>query len=188
MTHEMTNLLATRPVELDGRSLGMLATGGAETAPFLGLLITKLKKRHFLTAVVRVDKPGDREPGPAQLLDQLAARCDVVLAGVVESVEAAAALASDAANFERLGLPCAVVVTADLASSTRRAMSAQGFDDIGSVVALGGRLETDPAAVQALVDGCYRAVESALTSSQAAGPRPNKSVPTQRNGEVSCEC
>lgn len=187
MTNDVTDL-SPRPVELDGHSLGVLAVGGTDTALFLDLLIAKLEKRHFLTAVVRIAKPSDGELCPAELVEQLAGQSDVVLAGVVASGETAEVTASDAAKFERLGVPCIVVVTSDLASSTRQALSAQGYGDGTSVVELSRRPGSDPASAKALVDDCSRAVEVALTASGAVGGQPEKRPPTARNGEVSCEC
>ncbi len=187
MTNDVTDL-APRPVELDGRALGVLATGGTETALFLDLLIAKLEKRHFLTTVVRLSKPSDAQPCPQPLLDRLAGECDVVMVGVVASDEAAAVAALDAASLERRGVACAVLVTGCVESASRRALSAQGYNPSASVLAVGSSPGTDPDAAQSTVDFCYRAVEAALTYSAAPGPQPVKDAATQRNGQVRCEC
>lgn len=186
MTNDVTDLSA-RPVELDGHSLGVLALGSSDTAPFLDLLIARLEKRHFLTAVVRIAKSSDREPCQAELVEQLAGQSDVVLAGVVASGDTAEFTAMDAAAFERLGVPCVVVATPDFAPATRQALSVAGYADGTSVVELRRRPGSDPATAQGIVDDCFRAVEGALTSNDAAGGQ-QQSPPVTRNGEVSCEC
>lgn len=102
--------LAPRLVELDGATVGVLATratGAADSARYLDQLTARLEKRHFLAAVVRVVKPTDREPCPASTLDELAQRCDVVIIGVAETAEIAACVALDAVALERMSVPCA---------------------------------------------------------------------------------
>ena len=187
MTDDLIGL-APRPVELDDRALGVLATGDTDTSRFMDLLIAKLEKRHFLTAVVRVDSPGSTPSNPEQMAEQLAAQCDVVVAGVFDSVETVTGMALGAATFERLGVPCAVLVTSDVAAASRQALAVHGLPDGTSVVSLDLGPDSDPVSPQALVDHCYRAVEAALTASEDPRRLAAPSGGTQRNGEVTCEC
>jgi len=188
-------LLAPRPADLDDRTLGVLDTGAEDSARFLDLLVAKLEQRHFLTAVVRVAKPNDREACPASLLDQLAGQCDVVVIGVCQSSAAAAVTALDAASLERRVVPCAVVLTGDLRPD---GWATAGDDERLAFVGLrcSPRGLSDDALGQ-LVEESFREVERAVRSKpghdpSAGSPRhpPTHFPPRRRReyGEIGCEC
>lgn len=153
--------LAPRPVDLDGQRLGVLDTGAEDNARFLHQLTARLEKRHFLAAIVRVTKPSEHQPCPAEVLDRLAEQCDVVVTGACRSAEDARASAADAAAFERRSVPCAVVV-------------ATGTSALADV--------------PALVEASFRDVERVLTGGPGRSQPPQARAEPGGNGEVSCEC
>ncbi len=182
MTEDVRDL-APRPVELDGATLGVLDTGSDESAHYLDLLTAKLEKRHFLSAVVRVAKPAERQDCPPTLLQDLARRCDVVVIGVARTVEAVDCAARDAAALEQASVASAVLVEDGLGLSLQAVLGTYGYGLYESVIEL-----THPAQevtdVHDRVEASFRDVERALTAGDLAAP----ATPAPRNGEVSCEC
>lgn len=179
--------LAPRPVDLDGQRLGVLDCGDEGSARFLDLLTVRLEKRHFLSAVVRVRKPDPDQASPAELLDQLAEQCDVVVTGICRSAPAAESTATDAGALERLSVPCAILVAAEVRSEAQQSMTAHGYA-AGSIVELPRSPYADREVAQALVGESFRAVERVLTVGERFPKPVEPARPAQRNGEVSCEC
>ncbi|MGI8692523.1 MAG: UGSC family (seleno)protein [Geodermatophilaceae bacterium] len=188
--------LAPRPAELDDRILGVLDTGAEGSSRFLDLLVARLEQRHFLTAVLRVAKPNDREPCPAALLEQLTDRADVVVTGVCQSSAVAAVTALDAASLKRRVIPCAVVLTDDVPPEASAA--AGGDAPLAFVQLRGSPRGLSDEALGRLVEESFRDVERAVRSqprhhASADSPRadpPTHFPPRRRReyGEIRCEC
>ncbi|MDQ3463565.1 MAG: hypothetical protein M3500_02380 [Actinomycetota bacterium] len=174
---------APRPTDLDGRALGVLDTGDEDSCRFLDLLVARLEKRHFLSAVVRISKPSDQQPCPIPLLQQLAEECDVVVTGVCATVDSAECASLDAVSLERLLVPCAVVVTAE----TRGRLEVRGYDDSTSIE-LPRNPHADTDDVQALVEGSFREIERVLTVARGPGQQRQPGAISPHGGEVTCEC
>ncbi len=174
-------LLAPRPADLDDRTLGVLDTGAEDSSRFLDLLVARLEQRHFLSAVVRVTKPSDREACPAVLLDQLAGQSDVVVTGVCQDSAAAAVTALDAASLERRIVPCAVILTDDVPAGTW----ADGGERQQFVGLTGSPLGRSDDELGQLVEESFRAVERAVRSYPGDGPSAES---PRQDGEIGCEC
>ncbi|HEY7063071.1 MAG TPA: hypothetical protein VII06_16450 [Chloroflexota bacterium] len=73
---------APRPADLRGKRVGLLANGKANSKEFLTALGSLLRERHGAVPLLIVGKPSSSRMAPAETLDQLAARCDVVVTAV----------------------------------------------------------------------------------------------------------
>lgn len=105
-----TTVRAPRPLGLDDRTLAVVTLGPSpDDARYLAAVVARLEHRHFLTAVETVAWPSADAVSSAVAVADLAARCDVVLLGIVRAPGAADGVA---AAFEAAGVPCALV-TAD---------------------------------------------------------------------------
>lgn len=179
---------APRPSDLDGARLGVLDTGVPGSASFLDVLVARLQMRHFLAATTRLTRSGPSSVAPADQLQELAESCDVVVIGVTQGPDSAAATAADVARLEQMVVPCAVVATTETAAAVRQALVAEGYRDGQSVIELSSTPRSDPANLDELVEQTFRQVERALTASRTDQQDPEETGVTPRNGEVTCEC
>lgn len=179
---------APRPPDLDGVRLGVLDTGVPGSASFLDVLVARLQTRHFLAAVARLPRSGASSVAPADQLQELTESCDVVVIGVTQGLDSAAATAADIARLERLAVPCAVVATPDIAAAVRQALVAEGYRGGQPVIELSSTPRSDPATLDELVEQTFRQVERALTAARPDRQPPEETGATPRNGEVTCEC
>ena len=74
--------LAPRPASLRGQRIGLLANGKPNSADLLAALGTLLRERGASAELVPAAKPNASRVAPAELLDRIAARCDVVVTAV----------------------------------------------------------------------------------------------------------
>lgn len=74
--------LAPRLPALDGKVVGLLANGKVNADRLLDLLRAELETRHRLAAVVMRVKPSATRVAGAELLAELARRCDAVVTAI----------------------------------------------------------------------------------------------------------
>jgi hypothetical protein len=80
---ERRHALAPRRLStLDGATVGLLTNTKLNAEPLLRALGELLQARYALNDLLVRVKPNFSLPAPAAILDELAARCDVVIAGV----------------------------------------------------------------------------------------------------------
>ncbi len=73
---------APRPPRLVGQRVGLLANGKANSAELLAALGALLRERALVGELVTAAKADSSRVAPPDLLDRLAARCDVVVTAV----------------------------------------------------------------------------------------------------------
>ncbi|HLH69294.1 MAG TPA: hypothetical protein VKY90_09760 [Candidatus Dormibacteraeota bacterium] len=75
--------LAPRRIrDLGGRTVGLLDSGKFNSDRLLEAVADLLKDRYAVGEIVRRRKPTFSRPVPEEMAQELAARCDVVIAGV----------------------------------------------------------------------------------------------------------
>ena len=74
--------LAKRVADLDGAVLGLLANGKVNGDRLLDLVREELSRRYDVREVVVLTKPSASRPAEDPMLEQLAARCDVVVTAI----------------------------------------------------------------------------------------------------------
>ncbi len=195
---ELPGVLAPRPEELDGQVLGILDSGTPGSARFLERLTARLEKRHYLSDIVRLAKPDDRQACPPALLEQLIATCDVVVTGVGQDSEGAPAAVADAVSLERQSVPCAVLFVDDCRPAALAAVAGHGYRDRLSLIGLlGSPRDRSDAETDQLVEACFRHVEQALCRDPSAPaaidptavptPASTEARPANKDG-ITCEC
>ena len=75
------SLAPRRRTSLNGATVGLVDNGKANADGVLTAIADLLRERYALKAVVLRRKPSFALPAPAALVDELAATCDVVIAG-----------------------------------------------------------------------------------------------------------
>ena len=83
-TPEQSQVVAARPTTLDGTVLGLLSNNKPNSEDLLGMVADLVGKAYDIRAVVVANKSTHRIPAPADLLDDLASRCDVVITATAE--------------------------------------------------------------------------------------------------------
>lgn len=82
-SEERSATLAPRPLTtLDGATLGLLGNTKLNADAILSAIGELLAQRYGLETVIARTKPSFSLPAPAALVDELAAKCQVVIAGV----------------------------------------------------------------------------------------------------------
>lgn len=79
---ESAKALAPRPDTLSGKVLGLLDNRKANADHLLLALAEQLQERYELKDIVMLTKPIFSRPAPPEMLEQLAAECDVVLTAI----------------------------------------------------------------------------------------------------------
>ncbi|MBM4405785.1 MAG: hypothetical protein FJ039_06340 [Chloroflexi bacterium] len=74
--------LAKRPLALDGKRIGLLDNHKLNAGALLEEIARLMAERYEVTEVVRAQKSDGSTPAPPPLLDDLARRCDLVIAAV----------------------------------------------------------------------------------------------------------
>lgn len=73
---------AKRVADLDGAVLGLLANGKVNGDRLLDLVRDELGRRYDVREVVLLTKPSASRPAEDPMLEELAARCDVVVTAI----------------------------------------------------------------------------------------------------------
>lgn len=125
--------LAARPRSLAGLVLGYLDNGKPRSDRFLDLLAARLRADGVRDAV-RARKPSIGRLAAREMLDELAARCDVVITGVGDCAGCCSCSVQDGVALERRGTPTFVVCTSELLTTATIAASAAGVPHYPFVV------------------------------------------------------
>lgn len=76
--------MAARTGGLDGKVLGLLSNDKPNSEMLLGMVAELIKDTFELKAVVEANKGTHRIPAPAEIIDDLAQRCDAVIVATAE--------------------------------------------------------------------------------------------------------
>lgn len=75
-------LAPRRYTSLDGATIGLLGNTKLNADAILAAVGDLLRQRYAVAAIIARTKPTFSQPAPKELVDELAAACDVVLTGV----------------------------------------------------------------------------------------------------------
>ncbi len=103
--------LAARPEGLTGLRLGLLANTKRNAEQFLADVGKELAERYGMQVVLATKKPNIVETAPEQIMADLRAECDVVVAGVGDCGSCSASAVADGILLEQAGVPAAVIVS-----------------------------------------------------------------------------
>ena len=82
-THQDTGI-AARPASLDGLTIGLLSNNKPNSELLLRDVADMLKREYTVKDVVEANKGSHRIPAPAEMIADLAERCDVVITATAE--------------------------------------------------------------------------------------------------------
>jgi hypothetical protein len=116
-----------RPESLSGLVVGYLDNGKPNSDRFLRLLSASLPETQD---AVWARKPSIGRVASEEMLDDLAARCDVVVTGVGDCAGCCSCTVRDAIAVERRGVPAYAVCTSELVTTARIAARAAGVPDL----------------------------------------------------------
>ncbi|GAA3214774.1 UGSC family (seleno)protein [Microbacterium terregens] len=122
--------LAPRPADLTGLRVGLLDNTKHNALLFLREVGNLLVSAHGVAEVSIVEtKANFSVPVDDSIVARYAQECDVVVIGVGDCGSCSAAAVADGINFERAGLPAAVVLTDAFLSTGRMMAEVQGAPD-----------------------------------------------------------
>lgn len=123
-----------RPASLSGLVVGYLDNGKPNSDRFLRLLSARLREDGVREDGVRdavwARKPSIGRVASDEMLDDLAAGCDVVVTGVGDCAGCCSCTVRDAIALERRGVPAYVVCTSEMVTTARIAARAAGVPDL----------------------------------------------------------
>jgi hypothetical protein len=153
-----------RPTALDGVAIGLLDAGRYRGETFLDRLEAPLAERG--ATVRRYAKRAFARVAEPELLERIAAECDVVLTGVADSGACATCSVHDLDALEERGKPAVAIVTSELAAAARHQAAALGLDGAFVVVPhpIEDRTEEE---IGALAEAALEAVAAALIGADA---------------------
>ena len=82
-THQDTGI-APRPASLEGLTIGLLSNNKPNSELLLRDVADMLKREYAVKDVVEANKGSHRIPAPAEMIADLAERCDVVITATAE--------------------------------------------------------------------------------------------------------
>jgi hypothetical protein len=103
--------LATRPGDLSGLRLGLLANTKRNAGDFVEEVAELLESQHGVRKVLVRTKPSIVHPAPPEMLEELRAECDVVVVGVGDCGSCSASAVADGLQLEEAGIPAVVIVS-----------------------------------------------------------------------------
>jgi hypothetical protein len=115
-------VLAPRPESLSGLRLGLLANTKRNAEQFLDEVGRLLVEQYAVAIVLARKKPNIVDTAPQQMLDDLRAGCDIVVAGVGDCGSCSASAVADGILLEQAGVP-AVVICSDAFTVSADAMA-----------------------------------------------------------------
>ena len=119
---------AERPQGLDGATIGIMHNCKPNGRELLSAIADLLCERFSIKEVVApVRSEGIMLPSVAQL-DDLAAKCDVVLSGLGDCGSCSACSLHVAIDFERRGVPAVAICTKPFLKSSQAMAARQGFE------------------------------------------------------------
>jgi len=119
--------LAPRPGSLRGLTLGLLDNTKVNATQLLGEIGELLKERYGVGDIKRYTKDYFGTPVKSELLEQIAAECDVVVTAVGDCGSCSAATVADGVLFERAGIPTVSICSDSFAMSGAAMAQVQGF-------------------------------------------------------------
>lgn len=102
--------LAPRPLDLRGRTVGLLANTKQNAERFLDE-VGELLAAQEIAGVVRRKKLSITDTVPPDMLAELVAECDVVVVGVGDCGSCSASAVADGLALEAAGIPAVVICT-----------------------------------------------------------------------------
>ncbi|MFC4054175.1 hypothetical protein ACFOY4_31160 [Actinomadura syzygii] len=118
-----------RPATLAGLAVGYLDNGKPNSDRFLTLLSARLREDGALDAAW-ARKPSIGRVASDEMLDDLAAQCDVVVTGVGDCAGCCSCTVRDAIALERRGVPTYVVCTTEMVTTAKIAARAAGVPEL----------------------------------------------------------
>jgi hypothetical protein len=103
--------LAPRPVDLRGRTVGLLANTKQNAERFLDEVGELLRTEQEIGGIVRRKKLSITDTVPADMLAELVEQCDVVVVGVGDCGSCSASAVADGLALEAAGIPAIVICT-----------------------------------------------------------------------------
>ncbi len=76
--------IAARPGSLDGKVVGLLSNNKRNSELLLRGVANLLKEKYKVKEVVEANKGSHRVPAPVEVVDDLVAKCDVVVVATAE--------------------------------------------------------------------------------------------------------
>ncbi len=126
----VSDLLAERPVDLVGAHIGLLDNTKHNALLFLTEVGELLVAEHGAADVSIVEtKRSFSVPIDDEIVSRYREGCDVVVTGVGDCGSCSAAAVADGINFERAGVPAAVVLTDAFGTTGRTMAQVQGAPD-----------------------------------------------------------
>ena len=74
-----STLMAPRPQDLNGKTVGLLANGKRNATTLLDEIYSLLQDTYEFTGAVRLDKGDSSRPAPKEIIDELLEKCDLVI-------------------------------------------------------------------------------------------------------------
>lgn len=126
--------MAPRAAPRDGYRVMILNNGKPKTIQLLGYLIDEFKKHRLVASVEMHSKPSAGSPIDDAVAAAIAARSDVVIAGLGDCGSCSSCSLIDAVTIERLGVPAAVVITDVFVDVCSRVARRMGYPDYPTIV------------------------------------------------------
>ncbi len=120
--------LVDRPPSLAGVRFGMLDNGKPNSDRFLALLSDRLTAQGAVSVGTR-RKHSIGRLAPAELVEELAESCDLVITGVGDCAGCCSCSVQDGIALERRGVPTVVVATTEFLTTARISATAAGIPD-----------------------------------------------------------
>lgn len=123
-----TTSLHPRPASIAGATIGVLDNGKPNSDRLLAALHPALMA-HGATDIVTLRKPSIGRLAPTEILDDLAARCDLVVTGVGDCAGCCSCTVQDAIALEGRGRPTFVICTTEFLTTAQIAATSGGAPD-----------------------------------------------------------
>jgi Fe-S cluster biogenesis protein NfuA len=136
---------AARPTSLDGANVALLANGKTHGEFLLHQIIAQLNSRYSLGEVRIWTKPHPSGPPTGQQLSEIKAFADVVISAIGDCGSCSSCSVFDGMNFEKLGIPSAIVISRPFLPTAAAIARLNGADNF-QVVAIGHPVTSKDAA------------------------------------------
>jgi len=164
--------LAARRTDLKGARIGLLDNTKHNALLFLQEVGRLLVDEHGAAEVGIVEtKRSFSVPVDQEIVDRYKDACDVVITGVGDCGSCSAAAVADGINFERAGLPAAVVLTDAFLVTGRTMATMQGAPDYEWIVTEHPMAILEPDQVKARAKHLLPEIVATLTASGTGGDR-----------------
>jgi hypothetical protein len=126
--------LAARTPALDGLRLSILDNTKWNAMTLLRKTAELLQERAQFAQVRYFRKEAFSKPASQELLQQIAAESDIVLTAIGDCGSCTSCCTVDAIEFERLGIPTAIIVTTEFVHESNMQALAMGVEDLKPIV------------------------------------------------------